>query len=158
MFLWLLNLWMLERNRMQYHGALSIKAAPFAFTAVWATVILILYSLAMTIVPNVLAMGVEAGIMTFYALVLLLVLTPGLPGQETKTAFMKLIRFTLIPGSTISFSEVLFADALTSMSKVFKDLGVTLVAVYAQATQTDIVNYHDVGMILIALLASAPFW
>jgi hypothetical protein len=133
-------------------------SAPFAFTAIWASIALILYAVSMTIISTMLGMGLETGIVAFYVLLAIIFSLPWLPGQDTKQSFLKLIKFVLFPGTTISFPEVVFADALTSMSKVFKDLGVTLVAVYAQLTQTDIVNCHDVGMIVIALLASLPFW
>jgi hypothetical protein len=44
------------------------------------------------------------------------------------------------------------------MSKVLKDLGVSLLAIYCQYYGVELVNYHNVGMVLIALLASWPFW
>ena len=62
----------------------------------------------------------------------------------------------LFPGNSISFPEIVFADALTSMSKVFKDVGVTLVALYAHLQTEPLVLYHEQGMLLVALLASVP--
>jgi hypothetical protein len=53
----------------------------------------------------------------------------------------------------------LAADALCSLSKPFKDFGLTLVIFYSHIIQNgrDPVFYHNVGMILIALCASLPF-
>jgi hypothetical protein len=68
---------------------------------------------------------------------------------------MKLVFF---PGSTISFPEVLAADALCSVSKLLKDFGVTLVVFLSHVILIqDSVTYHDNGMIVIAFLASLPF-
>jgi len=83
---------------------------------------------------------------------------PLLPGQDNMASFFRLSKQVFIPGTSISFPEVLYADALTSMSKVLKDLGVSLVAIYAQTSGTSIVELHDIGMLTVAILASLPFW
>ena len=101
---------------------------------------------------------VEIGISVFYITVAMLALLPNLPGHENRTHFYRLLRVVFFPGSSISFPEVLLADALTSVSKVLKDLGVTLVALYAYSTNQSLVGLHDEAMIIIALLASLPYW
>jgi hypothetical protein len=75
---------------------------------------------------------------------------------KQRSRSMRIIRTVLFPGSTVSFTEVLFADALCSLSKVFRDFGVTLVALYAYFSGVPPVEYHVPGMLLAALLASTP--
>ena len=112
----------------------------------------------MTLFSNMLGMTVESGVMIFYLLLCVLLITPSIYGQEVRGSFFRLVRLVFIPSNSITFPEVLLADAMTSMSKIFKDLGVTLVAVYSQYSTDKIWEYHEIGMILIALLASLPFW
>jgi hypothetical protein len=69
-----------------------------------------------------------------------------------------LLYLVFFPNGTVTFPEVLLADALTSMSKVLKDFGVTLIVIYSKITGTDIIALHDVGMIIVAIFASIPFW
>lgn len=157
-FLWIMNMLLLDRNRLQYHSVLSIKSAPTIFTLVWALILLFLYAFNMTLFPNVLSLGVETGISVFYFFFILILFLPGLPGHETKNSFMKLIKMCIFPVASVSFAEVLLADAFTSLSKVFKDFGVTIIAIFAQLSGVEIVRCHDFGMIFIALLASFPFW
>ena len=102
-------------------------------------------------------MNVEVGVTLFYGIVFVGFLIPGTPAQETKASFFRLLRTIFLPLNTITFPEVLLADAMTSLSKVLKDIGVTVVAVYALYTGRPLVEYHDHGMILVALLASMPF-
>ena len=59
--------------------------------------------------------------------------------------------------SCVPFVEILLADALCSLSKVFKDAGTTIIVIYAFLTGTNITDYHYSGMVLVALLASLPF-
>jgi hypothetical protein len=68
------------------------------------------------------------------------------------------MRQIICPGAVISFPEILVADALTSVSKIMKDIGVTMVVFYAHVMQGESpVMYHDHAMLLIAILASVPF-
>lgn len=131
--------------------------APISFTFMWALLLLILYALTMTIFSSVGGFSVEYGVLLYYCFVVVLVLIPGIPGQENKSTFFKLLRSIFFPSSVITFPEVLLADSLTSLSKIFKDFGITMVSFYASFSQHAIVEYHDVAMILIALLASLPF-
>lgn len=158
LFLWGLNIWFLERLRIQYHGVLSIKTVPLTFIFIVATILACTYALCMTLVTSILGFTVETGVLSFYAILLLLLFMPILPGQDNMASFFRLSKQVLIPGSSISFPEVLYADALTSMSKVLKDLGVSLIAIYAQTSGTSVVELHDVGMLSVAVLASLPFW
>ena len=64
--------------------------------------------------------------------------------------------FTSSP-SVMPFIEVLLADALTSLSKVFKDFGITIITLHAYFQDVSITTYHNQGMILLALLATVPF-
>jgi hypothetical protein len=73
-----------------------------------------------------------------------------------RKASLKVLRNVFFPGNSISFSEIMLADALTSLSKVFKDVGVTVIAMYAHMQGTAVVEYHEQGMLLVALLASLP--
>jgi EXS family len=112
----------------------------------------------MTLASTILGMSVETGVTLFYLVIALLLVLPGFPSEDTRASFFRLLRTCFFPGNAVTFPEVLLADAMTSISKVLKDFGVTIVAMYAQATATPIVNYHTEGMLLIALLASMPFW
>jgi hypothetical protein len=160
LFLWAGNVWLLEKMGISYHGVLSIKASPLTFSLVMAVILAIAYAVTITLFSNVLGLTVEASVTIFYVLLILsqTLLPATLPGQETKASFYRLLRIVFFPGSTISFSEVLLADALCSLSKVFKDYGVTIIAIYANISGASVVDLHEEGMLLCALLASLPFW
>jgi len=160
LFLWAANVWLFERARLQYYGVLSIKTVPLTFSLVTASVLATTYAVNMTLFSNMLGMSVETGVCLFYILLLIVNFLPsiGLPGQETKNSFLRLVRLVFFPSTSISFPEVLLADAFTSLSKVFKDIGVTAIAIYAQMSGTNIVTMHDEGMLLVAVLASLPYW
>lgn len=135
--------------------------APIMFTFLAGISLFFVYASIMTIISNIMGLSVEVAISIYYASIIVLVLFSGFcctTGKETKISFFKLIKLCIFPGNSISFAEVVFADALTSLSKVFKDFGVTLIAVYAEYSQVDIVSLHDIGMILVAVFASFPFW
>lgn len=72
--------------------------------------------------------------------------------------FFRIMKQIFVPGAVITFPEILVADALTSVSKIMKDVGVTIVVFYAHVMQGESpVVYHDHAMLLIAVLASLPF-
>lgn len=119
---------------------------------------LILYSIDITLLTNGMGWTLEQGISVFYVVFLIIYFIPTIPGEENKTSFNRLLRIVFFPGATISFPEVLLADALTSISKVLKDFGTTLVVIYATFSNRNILEFHDSAMILVALLASLPFW
>ena len=132
--------------------------APLGFVFGTGAFLFILYALIMNIVSHWGGYSVEIGISVFYSTVLLLAVLPNLPGHENRAHFYRLLRVVVFPGSSITFPEVLLADALTSVSKVLKDLGVTAVALYAFSTGQSLVGLHDEAMIIVAVLASLPFW
>lgn len=103
-------------------------------------------------------LSVETGVSVFYLLVVAVCFMPNIPGGDGRRHFVRLMKNVFMPVGSVAFVEVLLADALTSVSKIFKDVGVTLVAIYAQFSNTNIIEYHDHGMILVALLFSLPYW
>lgn len=157
-FLWGLNIITLDRARMPYQSVLSIKNTPLLFIFVLGGTLAITYAINMTLFSNMMGLSVELGVSLFYALLLVLVMIPGVPGQDKMSSFYRLCKQVLFPHGSVTFPEVLLADAFCSLSKIFKDIGVTMIAIYAQASGKDIVSLHDTGMILVAILASAPFW
>lgn len=132
--------------------------APFAFIFTTALFLCTLYAVHMTVFSTSLGLTIETAIGLFYLLVGAILCIPKMPFAESMNHIWRLLRLCFMPGATISFSEVLFADALTSLSKVFKDLGTTVVAIYCFSNSTNILDLHNHAMILIALLASLPYW
>jgi hypothetical protein len=94
----------------------------------------------------------------FYAVLFFLAMVPGVPWAEDRNYWFRFLKQIFFPVGNIAFSEIMFADALCSMSKVFKDFGVTIVAIYAMYKESTVVDYHSSAMIFIAVLASLPFW
>ena len=156
-FLWGMNVWILDKLNIPYANALSIKKGPIMFIFVTGTILIFSYSLLMTILSNMLGISVENSITIFYLIVFIISFLPGIPGNENRLAFYRLLKLCFIPSNTISFAEVLLADALTSLSKIFKDIGVTIVVIYSKVCGVEVVNMHNNGMLLVALLASLPF-
>lgn len=115
----------------------------------------------MTIFSTSFGLTIETSITCFYLFLFIVIMLPNIPFADTRNNFFRLLKLVFIPSSyscVVSFPEILLADALTSMSKVFKDFGITVVVLYAYANRLHPVEYHDQAMILIALLASLPFW
>lgn len=158
LFLWGINIVFLERNRLQYYNVLNMKAVSTTNIFITAILLTVGYALNMTLLSTGLNFSVESGVTTFYFIIFIISMLPNLPGQEMRHQFFRTFLKVFFPGTTISFPEVLLADALTSMSKVFKDIGVTLIALYAHHTSSDIVIYHETGMIIMALLTALPYW
>ena len=77
--------------------------------------------------------------------------------QNNITGFFRLLRQAIFPSSAVKFPEILLADALCSLSKVFKDLGVTLIVIYAGFTNVPVVSLHENGVLLVAIMASFPY-
>ena len=128
---------------------------PFVF--IISALLTTIYAFDITLFSNVLGNSVETGVMLFYLLLFAanFLLPSATPGMDTKNSFFRLVRLVFFPAASISFPEVLLADAFTSLSKVFKDVGVTLIAAYAQISGRSIVSLHSTGMVLVALLACA---
>ena len=131
---------------------------PFPFILSSVFFLTLLYALSMTVFSTTLGLTIETGISIFYLLLTSVLCIPRIPFADSLNTVFRLLRLSFIPGSTVTFPEVLIADALTSMSKVLKDFGVTLISVYCYVNGTSIVDYHNQSMILIALLASLPYW
>lgn len=69
--------------------------------------------------------------------------------------FSKVIWLVLAPGDEIHFLEVLVGDILTSLSKVFFEIGLTCVA-FLLAYSSTVFSYISVDVIP-TLMATAPF-
>ena len=116
-----------------------------------------LYGLSMTLTCNLAGFGIEVGVGVFYIIITFAYLISAFPGQDSLYHFFSVTKQVFVPGNAITFPEVLLADAMTSLSKVFKDFGVTLVVIYSRLNGSLPVMSHDSGMLLIAVLASLPF-
>ena len=116
-----------------------------------------MYAICMTLICNILGYSIEIGIATFYVLVSSLYAFAKFPGDDSIAHFFQITKQIFVPPNTIAFSEILVADAFTSLSKVFKDFGVTIVVIYSKFMGLSPVHSHDSGMLLVAILASLPF-
>lgn len=79
------------------------------------------------------------------------------PGGASSMENSRSFNFNSSTSAVVPFEEILLADALCSLSKIFKDIGTTIIVLYAFLTDTAVTDYHYHGMILIAILASFPF-
>jgi hypothetical protein len=156
--LWGINLWLFEKLRFPYQTILSIKAANLAFVFSTALISGLLYLFCITALSNVIGLTTESGITLFYVSVLLPLFLPGVPGMDNRNTFFRLAKQCFVPGNTITFPEILLADAFTSISKILKDFGVSIFSIYAYYTGTQIIQHHNNAMITVALLASLPFY
>lgn len=98
-------------------------AGSLSFVLVTSLILTMIYAATMTLFSNMMGMSVEIGIFLFYCILFLLVMVPNMPGQETRGSFFRLLRLVFFPSTSISFPEVMLADAMTSMSKILKDIG-----------------------------------
>lgn len=166
--LWYINLILLDRNKVNYSGVLGIKTPTLDFTFNCGLVIASAYFVIMWLCVETGGLNVEVAITLFYGAMMIFIMSTNFPSVatlfpsethlvENKGTFFRLCRNVLWPGQTIAFAEIVFADALTSLSKVFKDAAITIIAVYSSVTQTPITDLHEQGMILVAALASLPF-
>jgi hypothetical protein len=130
--------------------------ANFMFIFSVSGVLLTSYAVIVTLISNSLGWTIEHGLLGFYLFFFLAHFFPLLQSSD-RTGFYRIFRLVLMPSSTVSFPEVLLADALTSLSKVFKDFGTTTIAIYAQFMGANVIDYHDNAMIIVTLLASFPF-
>lgn len=123
------------------------------YAGIFAT---ILYVSCITIVINLFKQPVELGITIFYILLFFSFLTP--IWGEIKLSLFRLLRTVIFPSSVITFPEVILADALTSLSKVLKDFGTTIVVIYSYSQGSSPIDYHTQAMLFVAFLTSLPFW
>lgn len=145
-------------SHLVLHPFSPFSLAYLTYVAITTIAFIVLYSIDITALSNGLGWTIEQSIAAFYLLSLIVYFTPIFPGDECRISFNRLLRVVFWPGATISFPEVLLADALCSVSKVLKDFGTTIVAIYAAFSNQNILEFHNSAMILVALLASLPFW
>jgi hypothetical protein len=166
--LWYMNLVLLDKNKVNYAGVMGIKTPTLDFTLSCGFIIGLVYFVTMGIGVQMGGFTAEMAITLFYGAIVIFVMCINLPSVaslfpsdahivENKGKFFRLCRNVVWPGQSVAFAEIVFADALTSLSKVFKDAAITIVAVYSSITQTPITDLHEQGMILVAVLASVPF-
>jgi hypothetical protein len=155
--LWGCNVFIMDRMRIQYNGVLSLGSLSVRNILMTAAVGIILY-FTMIILTVALALSPEIGMLCYYLLVTILAFIPSLAGHDGRISLMRLTKTVHFPGDTIAFSEVLLADAFTSLSKVYKDIGVTAVACYADLQGVRLIDLHSYAIIIIAVLASLPYW
>ena len=165
--LWYINLVLLEKNKVNFTGVLGMKSPTLGFTMCCGVGVALIYTLTMLMFVEM-GVTIELAITLFYGITALFVMTLTQPSiaalapveahlTENRSTFFRLCRNVVWPGQTIAFAEIVFADALTSMSKVFKDVAITIIAVYSTVTETPITDLHEEGMLLVAVLASVPF-
>ena len=158
LILWGINVWLLDKSRIQYHSALrySVQISTVFYTSF---ALLALFSIIMTYLTSTLNLVVETGILIFYGSLFFISFSPfAIPGSESRIPFYRLLKIVFFPTNVISFPEVLLADALTSLARSFKDISVTLLVLYCYFTDENIVDYHEIGIISIAILSSLPYW
>jgi hypothetical protein len=135
-----------------------LSTAPTYVTVMLASTLLCVYAITITISAKMTTYGITVSMAIFYAVLFVLAVVPGVPWAEERRYWLRFMKQIILPVGPIAFKEIMFADALCSMSKVFKDFGVTAVAIYAMYAETAVVDYHNSAMIFIAVLASIPFW
>ena len=115
------------------------------------------YAFIITIFTDSLGLTIETALLAFYVFYLGAHFLPILQSPD-RNGFYRILKLVFLPGNSITFPEVLLADALTSMSKVLKDLGTSFVVIFAQTQGKVSIDYHDNAMYLVAIVASLPFW
>jgi len=148
----------MDTIQLQYFQVLGLKqSSPLLFVGLTTVFFALLYAFNMVSICQFMGIGVEYGVLTFYAFTLLS-FVPCFPGHDSRMYFFQVMKLIIFPGNKISFPEIMVADALCSLSKIFKDLGITMVILYSGVYGgTEILTYHNQAMILVALLASIPF-
>ena len=111
----------------------------------------------MTLFSTTFGLTIETTISIFHFVFLLTLVLPITPFAEPRSTFLRLLRQVFTPSGAVTFPEVLVADALTSISKVFKDMGITAIVVYSYFQGVDVLDDHDHAMVLISVVASLPF-
>jgi hypothetical protein len=75
-FLWGVNMWLFEKTRLPYHGALSIKTANLTTIFSTSIFLFVLYSTIITIADAV-GLSIVIGLSIFYTVLTLLIFMPG---------------------------------------------------------------------------------
>ena len=167
LLLWALNVYIFDKNRLNHTSVLpGMKVASQSFLVLAPLCLILVYLACDAVLQGVLSS--ESIVCLFYALVGagIFVITQTSVSmslvnmvREQVVPFLQLLQLVFSPALNVapSFPEVLLADALCSLSKVFKDIGITLVVMYSKVWQSPAVEAHDGAMVLVALLASLPF-
>lgn len=117
----------------------------------------VMYGVIMTAFTNSFGYSIVTAVTAFYLALFFLHFAPISTFSDSTGGFYRLLRSVMWPMGSVTFSEVLLADALTSISKVLKDFGTYLVVLYATMQGRNIIDYHDNAMLLVAIFASIPF-
>lgn len=160
LFLWCIDLFIMDFIQLSYYHVLGIRqsgGSPLTFVVLTTIFYTVLYGFHMTSICQFLGMNVEYGVLTFYAFVLLS-FAPFSPGHESRMYFFRILKQICFPGPKVTFPEIMVADALCSLSKTLKDIGITIMVLYAGLYESgSAIEYHNQAMILVAMLASIPF-
>lgn len=118
-FLWGIDIWILDKLQLRYHTPLSIKSSQLSF--IFATSILLATHFAFHVnlfSSSAIGLPFASEVAIYYCALVVIYWIPGVPGLETRNSFFRLVRLVFFPGGSITFPEVLLADAFTSISKV----------------------------------------
>ena len=164
--LWAINIIIFDKFRLPYTSVIPARNVNvyYVFFAPFLIIILLLFMLFLFHSSSNI-MNLEYIMLLFYSIIIFLlyyICTNGKIFNKTysdqTSPFLSLLYVVFNPNpDKIAFVEVLCADALCSLSKVLKDLGVTIIVLVASFNNVPVYNMHEGGMILIALLASLPF-
>ena len=160
LFLWAIDVWVMDMIQLSYHHVLGLKPStnsPLCFVLATALFYAALYAFHMTWTCGFFEMDVEYAVFIFYSFVLMS-FAPFFPGHESRMYIFRVLKHIIVPSNTISFPEIMVADALCSLSKIFKDFGITLVVLYADLySGVNGIDFHNQAMVLFAFLSSIPF-
>jgi hypothetical protein len=160
LFLWCIDVFVMDAIQLSYYHVLGIKqngGSPLMFVVMTASFYAVLYAFHMTSICQFMGIDVEYGVLTFYAFTILS-FAPFFPGHESRMYFFRILKQIIFPGTKVTFPEIMVADALCSLSKIFKDLGITVVVLYSGLYGSGSgITYHNQTMILVAMLSSIPF-
>lgn len=157
LLLWGFNVYILDKLKVPYHAVIK-GSAPSTHILTLSSLLLLLYTIIMIFTSTILGVNIEFGIVIFYICISLLCILPINNIETIRSTFFRLIKVVFFPINNITFSEVLLADALTSISKIFKDISISILLLYCYFSNENIVDYHNVGIVAIALLSSLPYW
>lgn len=164
--LWAINIIIFDKFRLPYTSVIPARNVNVNYVFFAPAIIIILLLLMLFLFHSSSHMiNVEYIMLFFYSFLIFLlyyICTNGRIYNKTysdqTSPFLSLLYVVFNPNpDKVAFVEVLCADALCSLSKVFKDIGVTIIVLIASFSDIPIYNMHEGGMILIALLASLPF-
>jgi len=104
---------------MQYHSPLSIKSASLSFVFSTGAFLAMHFAFHVNLFSSsAIGLPFASEVAIYYCVLIVLYFIPGIPGSETRNSFFRLVRLIFFPAGSVSFPEVLLADAFTSISKV----------------------------------------